>query len=272
MSNDKTTPSCYLQSRYYRAPEVIMGVAFNESIDMWSLGCVLAELYLGWPLFPGASEYDQITYICQTLGPLPAHLMRNVTKATRFFTCDNNHSWNLKSQTRYTQETGLQCKESRKYIFRSLLDLAHVGVQQTMDNQEAILTSLDRMEFISLLSRMLTLNPSQRIRPEAALQMPYIMMQHLAMHTQAHSIWEWFQCMQVCHQHKPSVNYSHHPSIPLLTPTPSNTSCPHIQVLSAPIVTPLYSVLPPRTHLVRFHKLNISYINTLIICIINTMI
>jgi serine/threonine protein kinase len=96
MSNDKTTPSCYLQSRYYRAPEVIMGVAFNESIDMWSLGCVLAELYLGWPLFPGASEYDQITYICQTLGPLPAHLMRNVTKATRFFTCDNNHSWNLK--------------------------------------------------------------------------------------------------------------------------------------------------------------------------------
>lgn len=72
-----------------------MGVSFNESIDMWSLGCVLAELYLGWPIFPGACEFDQISYICQTLGPLPSHLLRNLAKASRFFTCDN-HSWSLK--------------------------------------------------------------------------------------------------------------------------------------------------------------------------------
>ena len=50
----------------YRAPETILGLPYDEAIDMWSLGCVLAELYLGWPLFPGASEYDQIQYICQT--------------------------------------------------------------------------------------------------------------------------------------------------------------------------------------------------------------
>ena len=36
-----------------RAPEVILSLPYNEAIDMWSLGCVLAELYLGWPLFPG---------------------------------------------------------------------------------------------------------------------------------------------------------------------------------------------------------------------------
>lgn len=78
-----------------------MGVNFNEGIDMWSLGCVLAELYLGWPLFPGASEYDQITYICQTLGLLPHHLMRNITKATRFFNCDPMTStWSLKVRER----------------------------------------------------------------------------------------------------------------------------------------------------------------------------
>ena len=35
---------------------------------MWSLGCVVAELFLGWPLYPGSSEYDQIRYISQTQG------------------------------------------------------------------------------------------------------------------------------------------------------------------------------------------------------------
>lgn len=74
-----------------------MGVAFNEVIDMWSLGCVLAELYLGWPLFPGACEYDQITYVCQTLGQLPGNLLRNLNKASRFFNCDPlTHTWSLK--------------------------------------------------------------------------------------------------------------------------------------------------------------------------------
>jgi hypothetical protein len=36
------------------------GLPFCEAIDMWSLGCVVAELFLGWPLYPGSSEYDQI--------------------------------------------------------------------------------------------------------------------------------------------------------------------------------------------------------------------
>jgi dual specificity protein kinase YAK1 len=39
---------------------VVAGLPFCEAIDMWSLGCVVAELFLGWPLYPGSSEYDQI--------------------------------------------------------------------------------------------------------------------------------------------------------------------------------------------------------------------
>ena len=74
-----------------------MGVMFDEAIDMWSLGCVLAELFLGWPLFPGACEFDQILYICQTLGPLPAVLLGNIPKVHRFFNCDPaSHTWSLK--------------------------------------------------------------------------------------------------------------------------------------------------------------------------------
>ena len=47
----------YIQSRFYRAPEVIMGNAYTCAIDMWSLGCVLAELYMGFPLFPGTGFF-----------------------------------------------------------------------------------------------------------------------------------------------------------------------------------------------------------------------
>ena len=80
-----------------RAPEVIMGVPFDEAIDMGSLGCVLAELYLGWPLFPGACEFDQISYICETLGSLPPCLMQNITKTNWFFKRDTaTNTWSIK--------------------------------------------------------------------------------------------------------------------------------------------------------------------------------
>jgi dual specificity tyrosine-phosphorylation-regulated kinase 2/3/4 len=45
----------YIQSRYYRAPEVILGYDYGCPIDIWSLGCVLAELSIGLPIFPGES-------------------------------------------------------------------------------------------------------------------------------------------------------------------------------------------------------------------------
>lgn len=60
--SSKAVQNTYLQSRYYRAPEILLGLPFDEAIDMWSLGCVLAELFLGWPLYPGSSEYDQVSF------------------------------------------------------------------------------------------------------------------------------------------------------------------------------------------------------------------
>ena len=44
----------YVQSRFYRAPEVILGLPYGTEIDMWSFGCILAELAMGYPIFPGA--------------------------------------------------------------------------------------------------------------------------------------------------------------------------------------------------------------------------
>ena len=51
-------PPCrpYMQSRFYRSPEVLLGIPYGHPIDIWSLGCILAELYTGYPLFPGENE------------------------------------------------------------------------------------------------------------------------------------------------------------------------------------------------------------------------
>eukprot|EP00882_Tetradesmus_deserticola_P030836 GHRQ01034808.1.p2 GENE.GHRQ01034808.1~~GHRQ01034808.1.p2 ORF type:complete len:139 (-),score=25.81 GHRQ01034808.1:49-465(-) len=43
----------YVQSRFYRSPEVILGLPYGCEIDIWSFGCILAELFMGYPLFPG---------------------------------------------------------------------------------------------------------------------------------------------------------------------------------------------------------------------------
>ena len=53
---------------YYRSPEVLLGMPYNSAIDMWSLGCIVVELSLGSPLFPGTSEHDQMTRIVEVLG------------------------------------------------------------------------------------------------------------------------------------------------------------------------------------------------------------
>lgn len=46
----------YIQSRFYRAPEVILGLPYSSAIDMWSLACLIAELSTGQPLFPGENS------------------------------------------------------------------------------------------------------------------------------------------------------------------------------------------------------------------------
>lgn len=46
----------YIQSRFYRSPEVLLGIPYDLAIDMWSLGCILVEMHTGEPLFSGTNE------------------------------------------------------------------------------------------------------------------------------------------------------------------------------------------------------------------------
>lgn len=75
----------YIQSRFYRAPEVILGINYKESIDMWSFGCIIAELALGFPLFPGESEAEQIQCIMEIRGVPPDYVIEKALKKKNFF-------------------------------------------------------------------------------------------------------------------------------------------------------------------------------------------
>jgi dual specificity tyrosine-phosphorylation-regulated kinase 2/3/4 len=75
----------YIQSRFYRAPEIILGIEYTSAIDMWSFGCIAAELYTGYPLFPGHSEHEQILRIMQVLGTPAAAVLGRATRKHLFF-------------------------------------------------------------------------------------------------------------------------------------------------------------------------------------------
>ncbi|KAK0864750.1 serine/threonine protein kinase, CMGC, dual-specificity [Friedmanniomyces endolithicus] len=75
----------YIQSRFYRSPEVILGSSYGLGIDMWSLGCILAELWTGYPLFPGENEQEQLACIMEIFGPPDRHLVERCTRKKLFF-------------------------------------------------------------------------------------------------------------------------------------------------------------------------------------------
>jgi len=75
----------YIQSRFYRAPEIMFGIPYTTAIDMWSFGCILAELYTGYPLFPGESEGEQMCCIMEVKGLPPPDMIENSPRSKLFF-------------------------------------------------------------------------------------------------------------------------------------------------------------------------------------------
>ena len=75
----------YIQSRFYRSPEVLLGCPYDTTIDMWSLGCLLVEMHTGEPLFSGQDEPDQVVKIYELLGEPPAAMIQSGTKGFKYF-------------------------------------------------------------------------------------------------------------------------------------------------------------------------------------------
>ncbi|XP_012875010.1 PREDICTED: homeodomain-interacting protein kinase 3 [Dipodomys ordii] len=223
----KTVCSTYLQSRYYRAPEIILGLPFCEAIDMWSLGCVIAELFLGWPLYPGALEYDQIRYISQTQG-LPGEQLLNVgTKSTRFFCRETDMSrsgWRLKTLEEHETETGMKSKEARKYIFNSLDDIVHVNTVMDLEGSDLLAEKADRREFVSLLKKMLLIDADLRITPAETLNHPFVNMKHLLDFPHSNHVKACFHIMDICKSHPNSCDTNNHNKTSLLRPVASSSA------------------------------------------------
>ncbi|TDH09274.1 hypothetical protein EPR50_G00085040 [Perca flavescens] len=223
----KAVCSTYLQSRYYRAPEIILGLPFCEAIDMWSLGCVIAELFLGWPLYPGASEYDQIRYISQTQGLPAEYLLSAGTKTTRFFNRDTDSTyplWRLKTPEDHEGETGIKSKEARKYIFNCLDDMAQVNMTSDLEGSDMLAEKADRREFIDLLTKMLTIDADKRITPIETLNHPFVTMSHLLDFPHSTHVKSCFQNMEICKRRVnmyDTVNQSKTPFITHVAPSTS---------------------------------------------------
>ncbi|XP_027592100.2 homeodomain-interacting protein kinase 4 isoform X1 [Pipra filicauda] len=168
----------YIQTRFYRAPEILLGLPFCEKVDVWSLGCVMAELHLGWPLYPGNNEYDQVRYICSTLGLPRAELLCAAQKTQSFFRqvpCSVG-TWQLKPPGKVMAKP----MERRVHVFSSLDQLAAVNLCLVSDpDQEELAKRCDLYAMVELVKRMLTWDSRERISPSAALHHPFISMQEV---------------------------------------------------------------------------------------------
>ncbi|CCD69761.1 Homeodomain-interacting protein kinase 1 [Caenorhabditis elegans] len=212
----KAVTNTYLQSRYYRAPEIILGLPFNESIDMWSLGCVIAELFLGWPLYPGSSEYDQIRFIIQTQGLPPTSMLESASKLHRFFkevkSESPNHTnvggsyYRLKTVEEYEASSSTaKSKETRKYIFNVIDDISRVCYGFESDPVEHLCDRIDRQEFVDVLKKMLVLNPDFRITPAEGLESKFVTMTHINGYNFANYVHEAHKRMEICRKPGPAM-------------------------------------------------------------------
>ena len=73
---DYTTGFFYVQSRYYRAPEVVLGMKYSYEIDMWSMGCILYELITGDPIFPAKDENHLLEQFIAVIGEIPEFMLQ----------------------------------------------------------------------------------------------------------------------------------------------------------------------------------------------------
>ena len=112
----------YIQSRFYRSPEVILGTAYGMPIDMWSLGCILAELYTGYPIFPGENEQEQLACIMEVFGPPEKHLIEKSSRKKLFFDSMGKPRLSVSSKGRRRRPSSKDLRQALKCDDEAFLD------------------------------------------------------------------------------------------------------------------------------------------------------
>ncbi|KAG7190547.1 hypothetical protein KM043_006647 [Ampulex compressa] len=139
--------STIVSTRHYRAPEVILELGWSQPCDVWSIGCILFELYLGITLFQTHDNREHLAMMERILGTIP-HRMARKTKTKYFY--HGKLDWDDKSSAgRYVRDN---CKPLHRYLLS--------------DDEE-------HRQLFDLIQRMLEYEPSQRIVLKDALTHPF---------------------------------------------------------------------------------------------------
>jgi serine/threonine-protein kinase PRP4 len=159
--DNEITP--YLVSRFYRAPEVILGLPYEYPMDMWSIGCVVYELFTGRILFPGKTNNEMLKLMMDAKGPFPKKMVKKAEFAFKHFEGDTNLSFALLEEDPVTK------RPVRRLISNPTVkkDFGALLAGQSPDRRKLA-------QLIDLLERMMQLDPDKRITPKEALRHPFI--------------------------------------------------------------------------------------------------
>ncbi|KAG6959801.1 hypothetical protein JG688_00009922 [Phytophthora aleatoria] len=148
----------YIQSRFYRSPEVLLGHTYSGAIDMWSFACILVELHTGHPIFAGENEREQFACIVEVLDVPPVELVRESKRRLNFF--DEVANPADIHAVDYVPKPFVNSRGRRRSPgSRSLISAV----------------KSDDPEFLAFLAKCFVWDPSQRLTPEQALQEPWLL-------------------------------------------------------------------------------------------------
>ncbi|XP_059547645.1 serine/threonine-protein kinase PRP4 homolog [Myotis daubentonii] len=163
VADNDITP--YLVSRFYRAPEIIIGKSYDYGIDMWSVGCTLYELYTGNILFPGKTNNHMLKLAMDLKGKMPNKMIRKgVFKGQHF---DQNLNFMYIEVDKVTEKEKVTVMSTINPTKDLLADL--IGCQRLPEDQRKKVHQLK-----DLLDQILMLDPAKRISINQALQHAFI--------------------------------------------------------------------------------------------------
>jgi len=163
VADNDITP--YLVSRFYRAPEIIMGLPYGYGVDMWSVGCTIYEVYTGKILFPGNSNNQMLKYFMDLKGKMPNKLARKGAFKDNHFDASCNFLYREVDKI----------TEKEKVVTMSTINQSRDLLKELIGNQELPSEQLKKVtQLRDLLDKILVLDPSKRITTSQALAHPFI--------------------------------------------------------------------------------------------------
>lgn len=163
----KMQKNMYIQSRWYRSPEVLLGLPATAQVDMWSLGCLLVELFAGVPPFRGYDSYDQMLLIVDAIG-LPSEKMRSRCEEITLKKLDEleavvSHQWAKVDKEAARKGKAFETNEQR--LKRRLLTHRSRRVGESETERELL---------VDLVCKLLVNDPLDRLTPSQALLHPFL--------------------------------------------------------------------------------------------------